>query len=130
MVTEVKAQKVHKPFLGFGHDDRPKLRKAQGVCNDVRGQLGNLVQMVEDAALAPMRAVVQQVVGGAWRGDGADAFVNEVTNLMIPGIGKVGESISGVNSNLGRAIDLVDTGDKNSFKLVQEVASVFKDIYR
>ena len=41
-----------------------------------------------------MRAMVQAVTGGIWVGNGANAFVEEVSSLMIPGVGQVMSHVS------------------------------------
>lgn len=95
------------------------LRLARQVVESVLSQLLQQNNIVQNMALAPMRAIVQQVVGGVWRGDGADAFVSEVTQMMIPGVGRVSDTITKLNSNVRFAQDTITQADQKVNRLVQ-----------
>lgn len=60
------------------------LRFARQVVANVLSQLTQQLNIVQQQALQPMRTMIQQVTGGVWVGDGANAFVQEVSSLMIP----------------------------------------------
>ncbi len=55
------------------------LKLARQVVESVMGQLMQQFNVVQEQAMSPMKAMVDQVVGGVWVGDGADAFVEEVS---------------------------------------------------
>ena len=95
------------------------MRFARKVVEGVLSQLTQQLNVVQEMAMAPMRAMVQQVVGGVWRGEGANAFVQEVNNLMIPGVGRVAETITGLNANLRFAQSVMDRADEEVDKLVK-----------
>ncbi len=95
------------------------MRFARKVVDGVLSQLTQQLKMVQELAMAPMRAIVQQVVGGAWRGEGANAFVQEVSNLMIPGVGRVAETITGLGTNLRFAQSVMDRADEEVDKLIK-----------
>ena len=50
------------------------------VIKQILGQSG----MLGDLVMAPIRAIVQQVTGGIWKGNGADKFVNDMTQNILP----------------------------------------------
>ena len=103
------------------------MRLARKVVEGVLSQLNQLLNMVQELALAPMRAMVQQVTGGVWRGNGANAFVQEVSSLMIPGVGKVASTITGVTNNLKFATSVIDRADEEVSKLVKsKITDTFK----
>lgn len=106
------------------------IRLARAILNSVITQLNQQFDIVQNQALTPMRNMVQAVVGGMWRGAGADAFVNEVSSLMIPGVGIVGENITTINSNIQRAIDVMDRADVQVNSMVNGLGDVFDAIYR
>lgn len=106
------------------------LRFARQVVANVLSQLTQQLNIVQQQAMAPMRQMIQQVVGGVWVGDGADAFVQEVSSLMIPGVGKVGENITTLQSNINRAIEVMDRADQQVNNMVRGLADVFAGIYR
>jgi uncharacterized protein YukE len=91
---------------------------ARAVVQSVLAQLMQQFNIVEDQGLQPMRMMVQQVTDGVWRGQGANAFVDEVSSLMIPGVGRVGENIQTVHSNLDRAVNVIDTADSQVNQMV------------
>jgi hypothetical protein len=73
---------------------------------------------------------VQAVVGGIWVGDGANRFVDEVSSLMIPGIGQVGEQITTMRKNIEHAVNVIDNADEQVNTKVNSLADVFDNIYR
>jgi uncharacterized protein YukE len=95
------------------------MRFARKIVEGVLSQLTQQLNVVQELAMAPMRAMVQQVLGGVWRGEGANAFVQEVSNLMIPGVGRVAETITGLNANLRFAQNVMDRADEEVDKLVK-----------
>lgn len=99
------------------------------VVQEVLSSLTQQLNTVEDQALNPMRSMVQEVVGGVWVGQGADAFVEEVSSLMIPGVGRVGGQISGMFANIQRATQIIEQADQTASSMVQSVLDVFGNIY-
>jgi predicted ribosome-associated RNA-binding protein Tma20 len=106
------------------------LRFARQVVANVLSQLTQQLNIVQNQAMQPMRMMIQQVTGGVWVGDGANAFVQEVSSLMIPGVGKVGENITTMQRNLNRAIEVMDRADQQVNNMVRGLADVFNGIYR
>ena len=94
-------------------------RFARKVVDGVLSQLTQQLNVVQELAMAPMRAMIQQVVGGVWRGNGANAFVQEVSSMMIPGVGKVAATITGLSSNLKHAQEVIDRADEQVSKIVK-----------
>lgn len=95
------------------------LRFARQVFESVLSQLAQQFNVVQEMALAPMRLMIQQVVGGIWIGDGADAFVEEVSSLMIPGVGRVADDITVFSNNLRSARDVIEQADETVDQLVK-----------
>lgn len=95
------------------------LRMARMVLDNVLSRLTEQFNVVQEMAMNPMRAIVQQVVGGAWKGTGADAFVEEVNSMMIPNVGRVGDTITTMTSNLQQARDIMDRADEAVEQLVR-----------
>jgi hypothetical protein len=101
------------------------VRVAKAVLGQVMSQLMAQFNVIQNAALAPMRAIIGQVTGGVWRGNGADAFVAEVSNLMIPGVGRVGDEIKTVHDDLGVARDVMDNADNQIRGVVSSLERSF-----
>lgn len=105
------------------------IRLARAILNSVITQLNQQFDVVEDQALTPLRTMVQAVTGGIWKGKGADAFVDEVSSLMIPGVGVVGQNITTVNKNIQRAVDVMDRADSQVNTMVNSLGDIFGNIY-
>lgn len=95
------------------------LRLVRQLLETVLSQLAQQVTTVQEMALAPLRLMIQQVVGGIWIGEGANAFVEEVTNLLIPDVTLIGEDITQFSKNLGSARDIIEKADEEVDRLVQ-----------
>jgi uncharacterized protein YukE len=95
------------------------IRIARSVLNNILSQLTQQFNVIEDQALSPMRTMIQQVTDGIWIGEGANAFVEEVSNLMIPGVGQVGENISTMSKNLQFASDTMERADEEVDRVVK-----------
>jgi uncharacterized protein YukE len=95
------------------------MRFARAVFQNVISQFTQQLNVVQEQALAPMRSMIQEVTGGVWIGEGANAFVEEVSSLMIPGVGRVADHISTMSSNLQHANDCIDRADEEVDRLVK-----------
>lgn len=103
------------------------LRFARKILDGVLSQLTQQLNIVQEMAMAPMRLMIQQVTGGVWRGNGANAFVQEVSTLMIPGVDKVAKTIGGVSNSLKFATSVIDRADEEINKLVKsKITDTFK----
>ncbi len=106
------------------------LRLARQVLQIVLSQLTGQLNIVQDQALAPMRGMVQQVSNGVWIGEGANAFVEEVSSLMIPGVGQVADHITSLHKNLQRACDIIEQADSQVKTKINPVGDIFDAIFR
>jgi hypothetical protein len=105
------------------------LRFARQVVANVTSQLTQQFNVIEQQALAPVRAIIGQVTGGVWKGDGANKFVEELSRMMIPGIGRVGTQITTFNKNLQRAVTVMDQADAQVSSLAKGLGDVFGGIF-
>ena len=94
-------------------------RFARKVVEGVLSQLTQQFNVVQEMAMAPMRIMIQQVTGGIWRGEGANAFVQEVSSMMIPGVGRVASTITTLSGNIKHAQDVIDRADEEVNKIVK-----------
>lgn len=82
------------------------------------------ISVVQEAATAPVRTMVSQVVGGMWVGDGADAFVDELSSILIPGFESITASLTGHSTNLRSANEIMEQADDAVFSLVESTIGV------
>lgn len=105
------------------------LRFARQVVQNILSQLTQQFNIVQEQAYSPMQAMIQQVMDGVWVGKGADAFVEEVSSLMMPGVGKIGEGISTYSKNVQNAIDVMDRADEQVSGIVNALGDIFDSIF-
>ncbi|MEI8164721.1 MAG: WXG100 family type VII secretion target [Chloroflexales bacterium] len=95
------------------------IKLARAALDNVLSQLSNQLRVVNEQALNPARQMVQAVTGGIWRGNGADAFVEEISSLMIPGVGRVADHITKISHDLTHARDVIERADEAIERLVR-----------
>ncbi len=99
------------------------------LVGNVANQILQQVRIVQDAVTSPLRGLVQQVVGGIWKGDGSVRFVNEMTSEVIPML----VNIMNVNTSFADAIkksqDRMNQAIKQSTSQVQTLFDVFGQIF-
>ena len=105
------------------------LRFARQVVQNVLSQLTQQFNIVQEQAYSPMQAMVQQVTDGVWVGKGADAFVDEVSGLMMPGVGKIGDGINVFSKNITNAMDVMDRADDQVSGMVNALGDIFDSIF-
>lgn len=105
------------------------LRFARQVVQNVLSQLTQQFNVVQEQAYSPMQAMVQQVTDGVWVGKGADAFVDEVSSLMMPGVGKIGDGINVFSKNIQNAMDVMDRADEQVSGMVNSLGDIFDNIF-
>ena len=108
---------------------RALIRLARRILQSVITQLNQQFDIVEDQALNPMRMMIQAVTGGIWIGASADAFVNEVSSIMIPEVGVVGHNITTINGNIQTAIEILDQADQQVTSMVNNLGDVFERVF-
>lgn len=94
------------------------------VATSIAG-IRQVVQTVEQAALAPIQTMVQQVVGGAWKGEGADAFVDRLQNIATPKLHKMNEAATLFHTNIGKSGDAIHQADQKVAGLAKNLEEPF-----
>jgi len=105
------------------------IRLAMKVVQSVLSQLTQQLNVIQEQAMAPMRQMIQAVMGGIWVGDGANAFVDEVSSLMIPGVGRVADNITMIHKNVQHAADVIQQADQQVNSKINGLADVFGSIF-
>ncbi len=95
------------------------LRIAQAVVGNVLSQLTQQINVVQEMVRRPLDAMIQQVVGGIWIGRGADAFVQEIRSVMIPGVTGILGGLGTFSRNIKFAQDRIERADKDVSRLVK-----------
>lgn len=99
------------------------------LVGNVASQILQQVNIIQSAVTSPLRGLVQQVVGGIWKGDGSVRFANEMTSEVIPML----VNIMSVNTSFANAIkksqDRMNQAIKQSTSQVQTLFDVFGQIF-
>ncbi|MCX6080281.1 MAG: hypothetical protein NTW32_12170 [Chloroflexi bacterium] len=72
----------------------------EDMVSGIISQILQQANIIQDAVTAPLRTMVNSVLAGAWKGDGANRFAAEMTSEVIPML----VSIMTVNTNYANAI--------------------------
>ncbi len=105
------------------------LKIARSVLNEVLGQIAQQINVLDDAVRGPIQGMVNEVVGGVWTGRGAEAFVQECSNLFIPETQGIMESCNIMAVSINRAADRMEQADKEARGLVDGLVGVFQGIF-
>lgn len=109
---------------------RMLLKIARAVVMNVIKIITSQVNLVQDIVTKPVQAMVQQVIGGAWRGDGAQRFADEMTSMVIPQLSNLTMSFGNTGHYITRALDTMYRADKQASRIAGGLADVFKGIFR
>lgn len=105
------------------------IRIARAVLRMVVQQLMQQFNILQEEVMSPMRQMVQQVTDGVWIGEGANAFVDEVSSLMIPGVGRVANDVDFFRNGLQKAEEIMDNADNQAASKANALADIFKAIF-
>ncbi len=89
------------------------------------GQILKQVNVVQDAVTAPLRGLVNEVMGGMWKGEGANRFVQEMMSEVIPML----VNIMGFNTNFANAISKAQNRMNQAINQATSKALSLNDIF-
>lgn len=95
---------------------------------DVVGQITQQANLVEEVA-GGIRNGMNPIMGGAWTGQGAQAFIEEVQSRLIPEITALIASIGGFGGNIMGAMDIIQQADNDVLGVAGQIADVFDSIF-
>ncbi len=82
-----------------------------GGVSQILSELTSVFNRIGEEALAPVNKIISSVTDGMWKGDGADAFVNELKTLFVPGITGVGTHVTNFSAHISSSVDKIAQGD-------------------
>jgi len=116
--------------MGIFDSFNPLIKIAKQVVNSVRQQIMGQTSLLDMAVKAPIQAMVKQVVGGEWKGEGADAFVEECNKMFIPGTDNVMTIFRTMDSGIGRALDIMEAADAKATSIANDLDGIFRGIFK
>ncbi len=102
------------------------------IFDQVSGALGMLTgaqNLFEAAVIGVAKGIVGQVMGGIWKGNGANRFVEMVNNQFLS-LATTGQmNVQGTGNNLNQAQQIVHDADNMANGIVNELENLFSSIY-
>jgi hypothetical protein len=92
----------------------------------ILGEIMRYGKMIQDMVESPIKGALSQIKAGAWQGEDADAFVNEMERDLLPKVAELVASIFGVSTNITRAVTNIVDADKKALSSVSQAVDVFK----
>jgi hypothetical protein len=104
------------------------LKIARAVVAQVQNQLTQQLNIVQSQVQAQFRRYIQTVLSGVWTGRGADAFVASVEKEGMQIVENILTGVTGMNTNITRAVEIVDQADRTARSAVENLRSTFDAI--
>ncbi|MGD0003966.1 MAG: hypothetical protein ABSE06_07040 [Anaerolineaceae bacterium] len=102
------------------------------IFDQVSGALGMITgaqNLFESAIIGVAKAIVGQVTGGIWKGNGATKFV-EMVNTQFISLATTGQTnCQGTGNNLNLAQQIVQDGDNMANGMVNDLENLFSSIF-
>jgi hypothetical protein len=95
------------------------------MISGIISQILQQANIVQDAVTAPLRGLVNSVMAGMWKGEGANRFVSEMTSEVIPML--VG--ILTTNQNYANAIKKSHDRMNGAFQQAASQAQTLFDVF-
>jgi hypothetical protein len=98
----------------------------------VSGIVSNILSQfsfIQDLITAPLRAMIAQVLGGVWKGDGANKFVNEMTQEVIPMLASILTGGTSFANNIKKSQDHMAEGFQQASSIAQTLFDSFNNIF-
>jgi phage-related protein len=100
--------------------------------DSVIGQITSITRTIEDAVQSPINGFINAIGGGAWRGTGADAFVSEMNEVVLPEVGNLIASLTGGGGfipGINNAINLISELDDMISNIGSAIGDLFDSIF-
>lgn len=125
------AKGIGKLFGGLfgGGPSKRQLRIARRAVAEVRQQIRAQLRVLQEEVYVPLQAQATLVDrGGVWEGAGAQAYRRELTEVRIPGAGRIMNTLNVVSDQLGNAVERIDAADTTCFGQLQQVSDRYRAI--
>jgi hypothetical protein len=98
----------------------------------ISGIVSSILQQfnfIQDLITAPLKQMISQVTGGIWKGEGANKFVDEMTNQVIPMLASIltgGQAFAG---GIKKGMDHMNIGFNSANTMAQGLFDQFNNIF-
>ena len=101
----------------------------RGMVNGIINQIMQQVNVIQDAVTSPLKTMVNQVLGGVWKGDGATRFTDEMLNDVIPALVNIANTNNNFGGAIKKAMERMEQAEQFATSKVQPLFDVFNRIF-
>ena len=106
------------------------IRIAKSIVRNLIKQIMAQVNIIQSMVTYPIRAIVNQVTGGIWKGNGADRFVAEMTSQVIPSLTNIMTVGSNFSKQIEKGLNAMEQAEQKAKGLAGQLFDVFSNIYK
>lgn len=103
------------------------IKLLKGATQEIMGKITSQINVMQD--LQDELTSSASILGEAWVGEDADAFVDELQTRVIPEIADLIAALSGLPGGIGNAMDIIDGADSASSSMWSNARSIFSSIF-
>lgn len=96
-----------------------------GIISSILSQFN----FIQDLITAPLRAMLSQVISGVWKGNGADKFVAEMTNEVIPMLATLLTGGTSFANSIKKSQDHMLQAFQEASNIANSLNDVFSNIF-
>lgn len=97
----------------------------EDLIGNMINQIMKQINVIQDAVTSPLRGLVNEVMGGVWKGEGANRFVQEMLSEVIPML----VNITGFGSNYANAISKAQNRMNQAINQATSKAQTLFDVF-
>jgi hypothetical protein len=101
----------------------------QDAIGGIISQILSQFNFIQDLITTPLKAIVNQVVQGVWKGNGANKFVSEMTDQVIPMIASILTGTQNYANSIKKSQDHMLQGFQQASSIANSLNDVFNNIF-
>lgn len=101
----------------------------QDAIGGIVSQILSQFNFIQDLITTPLKAIVNQVVQGVWKGNGANKFVSEMTDQVIPMIASILTGTQNYANSIKKSQDHMLQGFQQASSIANSLNDVFNNIF-
>jgi uncharacterized protein YukE len=106
------------------------LRIARAVVQNVRSTVNQQVNLVQEAVYKQIQTMVSNVSNGdIWKGDGANRFVEEMQQEVLPSLNNLTQSFLNHHNAISKAEEVMFRADATAARMAGALVDEYRNIY-
>ena len=102
---------------------------AEDLLQGAISQILQQVNVVESAVTSPIKAIIGQVTGGIWKGDGANRFVDDMNTNVLPLLANIMTNNQAYADAIKKSNDTMAQAVQQATSIANTLQDVFSDIF-